>query len=139
MVVYFFLDRILVISTDFCYFPKMLRRFLKMREKVGMLAVQKCRQHASFKSDHGRLFFLGLFLLEELLVDLLWSVISPWSFNIFYWKNMGGRLFPHGRLFLFRKKFTMVAYFPMVVYSELESSHFLQLRIDKHSRTTISG
>ena len=53
----FFLDRILVISTDFCYFPKMLRRFLKMREKVGMLAVQKCRRHASFKSDHGRLFF----------------------------------------------------------------------------------
>ena len=58
---FIFFDRILVISTDFCYFPKMLRRFLKMREKVGMLAVQKCRRHAGFKSDHGRLFFFRPF------------------------------------------------------------------------------
>ena len=76
----------------------------------------------SFLSNFGNVtmvvyFFLGLFLKKELLVDLLWSLISPWSFIIFYWKKHGwsfispwsfiyfqekfhyGRLFPPGLLF----------------------------------------
>ena len=114
----FSLDQILEISTDLCHFPKKSGtdfQFLlsKLAIKTCQLTwvientiAKLCMQYVcmsfskvtmvvySFLSNFGNVtmvvyFFLGLFLKKELLVDLLWSLISPWSFIIFYWKKHG--------------------------------------------------